>query len=159
MKNFWEDEKMDSQNCYSEYLRRERLQIKKVMEAVLGRQKFILNSITITDDGYVVDAKAAFSYNTEVPFSEICERVDGLEFKDYIIVDITFSRTNVNLVLVPITKDAMNRFIWNYITCYFPFVNEVESLSLAIGVLERMIEPIGGEVQEELDDYIADTVQ
>lgn len=149
---------MCDNDFYSVHVRQERMFVKNEIANSLKADKLKLCMMSITDDGYVVEAESVTCRDCANSFSELCKRVDNLKFENYSIVDIDFSEDKVTLVLVPITADAMNRFVWNYIACYFPFVSELEALSLTIGILERMIEPIG-KARKVLEKYIADTIQ
>lgn len=150
---------MDGKESYLDYSRKERQFVKNEICRALRAQRFSFVQMTITDDGYIVDALPLAPYGKELTEDTIFMRVDRLEFGDYIITDITFSKKNVSFVLVPVTYDAMNRFVWNYIGCYFPFVDEIESLSIAIGVLEHMAEPLGSTVKAELERYTSTVIQ
>lgn len=150
---------MENAGYYVEYSRHERMLIKKEIGDSLKRGEFELSELAITDDGYVVDAVVVIGNDKMVSVEELCMRVDGLEFQNYMIVDIVFSVSKVNLVLVPITADAMNKFIWNYVMCYFPFVDELKSLLLAVSVLEHIVEPLSKEVKKEFDSLVTMLIQ
>lgn len=150
---------MDAKNCYAKQVLKERMRIRDDISSVLKPQALELVHLQIVDEGYVVDAVPIASKNGNVSFGELCRRVDKLEFEKYIIVDISFSMRAVNMVLVPTTEETMNDFVWNYIMCHFPFNNELEALSLAIGVLERMVEPLSKEIKSEYEKFITITIQ
>lgn len=150
---------MDGKKRCLNYLRKERQFVKAEICRALSAQQFRLVRMEITDDGYVVDAVPLISCDGEISHEEVFMRVDQLEFCDYILTDITFSEKSMSFVLTPVTYDAMDRFVWNYIACYFPFVDELESLSIAIGVLERMIEPLSGVAKDELERYTSAVIQ
>lgn len=149
---------MDCSKDYVAYMRKERLFVKKDIAKSLKEQNFGIEELTITDDGYVVDIVPTPKDLEGMPFKELCEKVDNLDFKNYRIVDLSFSKSKVTLVLVPNTEDAINRFVWNYAICYFPFSDESEALSITIGVLEHMLEPLGKESRELLEKFIKDLI-
>lgn len=146
---------MSAKNKYSEYLQRERDKIKGEISEALKSCDLELTKLQITDDGYVVDAVAEQYLGEYIPFDEMCRRVERLEFDNYMVVDTTFLSWKVSIVLAPITEDSMNDFVWNYIMYYLPFENEVKSLSMAMGVLERIIEPFEDDIGEEYDKLVS----
>lgn len=150
---------MDAKSCYAEQLQKERMRIRDDIAHALSHHGLNLAQLQIADDGYVVDAMLKASRSPKTTFNELCKRVDMLEFENYMLVDITFSIQVVSMVLVPTTEEAMNDFIWNYIMCYFPFMNEIEALSMTVGVLEHMVEPLGKDVKAQYDKVISLLIQ
>ena len=147
---------MKRSTSYLDYVRKEREFVRNDIETSLRKYKLRMVEMSITDDGYVIDIVPVES--EEIPFKEICDRFDKLKFPNYVLTDIVFSWNNTNIVLVPTTSDAMNRFLWNYVICYFPFTNDTEALAIALGVLERMIEPLGKDVKLTLEKYPSDMI-
>lgn len=152
--NFKEELKLKPENKYSEYLQREREKIKKGISEALESCDLKLTQLQITDDGYVVDAAITQYMDEDLLLTELCRRVENLEFDGYMIVDTMFLSWKVSMVLAPITEASMDDFAWNYIMCYLPFENEVKSLALSMGVLERIIEPLGDSVRAEYDKMV-----
>ena len=149
---------MKRNSSYLDYVYKERQEVKNDIEKSLKKQGFSIEKMSITDEGYVVDATWVRSAGYDIPFDDVCERVDKLDFVNYRIVYITFFKTSVSLVVAPITEDAMNRFVWNYVICYFPFANEIEALFTAVGVLERAIEPLEAEVKATFEKYTSSLI-
>lgn len=149
---------MERSKDYLDYVYKERREVRNDIENELNKQGFSIEKMSITDDGYVIDATWIKRIGFDVPFDDICKRIDRLDFKNYRIVDITFFKTSINFVLAPITEDAMNRFVWNYVICYFPFNSETESMFTAVGVLERIVEPLGKEVRLTFEKYIGNLI-
>lgn len=149
---------MDAKN-YAEQLQKERMRIKDNISIYMEPRGLSLSSLQITDEGYVVEAKPISKEERPIPFSELCRRVDLLEIKNFSIVDITFSLQKVTMIVVPTVEDSMNDFIWNYIMCYLPFADELEALSMAVGVLEHMVESLDDEVRSQYDKFITLLIQ
>jgi len=149
---------MERSKDYLDYVYKERQDVKNDIENELNKQGFSIEKMSITDDGYVIDATWIKCIGFNVPFDDICKRIDRLEFKNYRIVDITFFKTSISFVMVPMTEGAMKRFVWNYVICYFPFNGETESLFTAVGVLERMIETLGKDVRLTFEKYISSLI-
>ncbi len=147
---------MNAQSRYSSYLRRERRLVTTCVKNCLKKQKLNLSGFLVTDDGYELYVTY---YGEDVSHDEICKRIDNLKFNQYVVSDVTYLERDVYIMLVPITEESMNGFVWNYVTSYFQFDKEIEALSAAIAVLERLIEPLGEKENEIMESYIKNTIK
>jgi len=113
----------------------------------------ILDSFCIDDDGYQI--KVLVGDEDDITLKEISNVVDNIDFEGYIVNDLLYRRNGVEAILVPITQTTMNDFVWNYVKMFLGAHEEIEALSIALGVLERMVETLPREIRNEYEEYSA----
>ena len=123
---------------------------KEKISEVVSSKGATLTNFLIDDDGYQIKISVG---DEDVTLKEICRAVDEINFEGYIVNDLLYRRDGVEAVLVPITERTMNDFVWNYVKTFLGNHGEIEALSIALGVLEHMVETLPREIRNEYDKY------
>lgn len=132
------------------------LEEKREIESFVTSNNAMLTEFGIFDEGYRVRIEVKLK---DMPRSKVCELMDEIDFKGYFVSDFHYFNNGMEAMLVPITQDTMNEFVWSYIAEYLSVHAEVEALNIAVGVLEHMIEPLSKSVQEEYKKYTLLVIQ
>lgn len=103
--------------------------------------------LNICDDGYSLKVQPITS---DFEIQDFHERVEKIEVPNYEIVERFFKSDSVNLLLVPVTSESMNDFVWTYIETFYSDIAEIEALTYATATLENMIYSLESIVSDEL---------
>lgn len=123
---------------------------KKRISELISCRGASLSQFAINDDGYQI---RIILKDQDITLKDICKVVDEIDFKGFIVNDLLYRADGVEALLVPIEHTTMNNFVWNYVKTFLYEHEEIEALSLALGVLEHMVEHLPGEVKKEYETY------
>lgn len=127
------------------------LEEEKRISKIVGAKHAQLEKFEIDDDGYRIEIIVP---KNNVTLTDICNVVDEIDFDGYLVNDYIYQKNGIEAVLIPINKVTMNNFVWNYVEMYLTEHDSITALSMAIGVLEHMVENLSQEVKAECECYI-----
>lgn len=135
------------------------MRVENIRES-LTKRNFIFKFIAFTEDGYEIRFNPEEkNIITEETREDWLKRVEQVDFKGFIVADVQIEFDNITVMLVPLTFEEMNDFIWRYVEKYGVRNKKLATiLGEATCVLQKMLDDVWvmqakqkGEISQKLN--------
>lgn len=135
------------------------MRVENIRESLANRN-FIFKFIAFTEDGYEIRFNPEEkNIITEETRENWLKRVEQVNFEGFIVADVQIEFDNITVMLVPLTFEEMNDFIWRYVEKYGVRNKKLATiLGEATCVLQKMLDDVWvmqakqkGEISQKLN--------
>ena len=135
------------------------MRVENIRES-LAKRNFIFKFIAFTEDGYEIRFNPEEkNIITEETRENWLKRVEQVNFEGFIVADVQIEFDNITVMLVPLTFEEMNDFIWRYVEKYGVRNKKLATiLGEATCVLQKMLDDVWvmqakqkGEISQKLN--------